>query len=391
MIPKGFKFAGVASGLKKKKELDLALIVSELPCNSAGTFTKNLVTAAPVIISKKNLANKKHFAIIANSGCANASTGKKGMEDAKKTITLLADELKIKPEEIFVASTGVISEFLPMDKIAKGIPLAVKALRRQPSNFAKAIMTTDTKPKSASTSLTIDRKKIIIYGTTKGSGMIHPNMATMLAFITTDANIPKPLLQKILLEAVEISFNRITVDGDTSTNDSVFLMANGKAKNSPLKKGTTGYNRFLKALTEVCQSLAQLIVIDGEGASRIAKIKVEKAKTQNDALTVARSIAGSLLVKTALHGGDPNWGRIFSAAGNSGVKIVPEKCDLYIGKHRVTKNGMAISGMESKLQKEMQKKKVHFRFLLNDGKESASYLFCDLSKEYISINADYRS
>ncbi len=392
MTPKGFKFSAVNAGIKKDKKEDIGIIVSDSPCNVAGVFTRNMVKAAPVIVDMEHLKKSpKHLAVICNSGCANAGTGKQGMKDAITTATLLAKELGCSRYEMLVASTGCTVELMPMPKVIEAIPKLAEALGKSYAGFARAIMTTDLKPKTAKASIKVDGKLVTIFGIAKGSGMIHPNMATMLGFIVTDASIGKALLKSVLKEAVDGSFNRITVDGDTSTNDSVIIMANGMAGNKTIKKGTAGHKRFAKAVGEVCLSLAESIVVDGEGATCLAEIKVEKAKTKNEAIAVARSIAGSLLVKTALHGRDPNWGRILVAAGYSGVAINPDKMELYFGKHCAYRKGVLFENMESKLSKEMKKKKVPMRLVLNMGKASASYLFCDLSKDYVTINADYRS
>jgi len=390
-MPKGFRFGFTSCGIKKDGLEDLGVMVSDVPAVAAGTFTKNLVTAAPVILSKKNLKSKKHFGVICNSGCANAATGERGMGDAVETLNLLASGIGCKPSELLVASTGVTVEFLPMDKIFKGIPGVIGNMIGDPAGFTRAILTTDTGPKSAGKSVTVGGKRVNIWGCTKGAGMYHPNMATMLGFLATDAAVSKSALNSALKEAVDITYNRSTIDGDTSTNDSVFILANGLAGNRPLAKGSADYKKFVSALIEVCGSLAEQIVSGGEGVKRIANVVVEKASSDAAALKVAKSIAGSLLVKTALHGGDPNWGRILVAAGNAGVKFSLEKLDLYFGKTCAMKKGAPIPNAEKKLAVEMKNKKVEIKLVLNSGKGSSSYLFSDLSKEYVTINADYRT
>lgn len=391
MIPQDYFFSALHSGIKKGKQNDLGIIVSGRLAVAAAVFTTSRVKAAPIILSEKHISNARHRAIICNSGCANSTTGRLGDVNAQKTVTHLAKALGCRIDETLVASTGVITEHLPMAKIESAIPKLVKNLGKDSIGFCRAIMTTDTKPKSAFKRITVGRKKVVVWGCTKGAGMIHPNMATMLGFVVTDAKISKKLLQSSLAYAVERTFNRITVDGDTSTNDSVFVMANGAAGNEPLKKGSPGYKKFALALLEVCGSLAKQIVMDGEGADRIAKITVAKAASEKEALTVARAIAGSLLVKTALHGCDPNWGRIIAAAGYSGAPVDPAKMSLHFGPHCALRNGKPVENMEKKLAAQMRKKEVVIKLTLNRGKAEASYLFCDLGKEYITINADYRS
>jgi glutamate N-acetyltransferase/amino-acid N-acetyltransferase len=391
VTPAGFLFFSGRAGIKKNGENDIGIIVSEVPCVTAGVFTRNLATAAPVLLSRENLRlAKRHRAIICNSGCANAAMGKAGMKDAELMAELVAHTLFCRPEEVLVASTGVIGEKLPMDKIKNAVTGIFKKPDSSPAGFARAIMTTDAGPKTARASVNVGGKKVKLLGVAKGAGMIHPDMATMLAFIVTDAAVGKPLLKKILREAVEMSFNRITVDGDTSTNDSVFFMANGAAGNLPVKSGTADYEKLSGAVSEICSSLAEQIVADGEGATRVAEIRVEKAKNPADALAVAKTVAGSLLVKTALHGGDPNWGRIIAAAGRSGVVLDADKVELYFGKYCAFRGGVPV-GKESVLAREMRRKKVLMRLVLHRGKAEASYLFCDIGRDYISINADYRS
>ncbi|MDH5541489.1 MAG: bifunctional glutamate N-acetyltransferase/amino-acid acetyltransferase ArgJ [Nitrospinota bacterium] len=388
---KGFRFASMVAGIKKKPLDDLGIIVSDRPCTAAGLFTKNMVKAAPVLVSQKHLKSPKQFGVVCNSGCANAVTGSTGMKDAVNMAKVLADGIGCKASEILVASTGVIGQFLPMPKLETGIPALIKGLNEHPEPFSRAIMTTDTVPKTAFKTVKLGGKDVAIWGTSKGAGMLHPNMATMLAFIVTDAAIPKLLLKSLLKEVVDVTFNCISVDGDTSTNDSVFLLANGAAGNAPLKKGTADYRNFASALREVSLSLSEQIILDAEGATVLAEIKVEKGKSLKEAVTVARTIAGSLLVKTALNGRDANWGRIICAAGYSGAKVDPEKMELYFGEHCAYRKGAPVSDMEEKLTAEMKKKRVNLRLVLNQGKASASYLFSDISREYVSINADYRS
>ena len=391
MVPKGFYYAAVKAKIKKWDKEDVGLIISHEPAAATAVFTTNRVKAAPVLLSQANLKNRAHRAIIVNSGNANAATGKTGTKNAAATVEAVARNLGIKTGEVLIASTGVIGLQLPMEKILGAAPQLAQSLGNDPAPFTRAIMTTDTRPKEASARMAIGGKTITVWGCAKGAGMIHPNMATMLAFTLTDAAIAKPVLQAALAEAAKHTFNRLTIDGDTSTNDTLILLANGAAGNKPVAKGSADYKKFVAALTDVCAKLSEMIVGDGEGVTRIAEIKVEKAKNENEALAVARAVAGSLLVKTALHGGDPNWGRIICAAGYSGVPVDPEKMELYFGKHAAYKNGLPAKTSEEILAAEMKKKKVLMRLVLNRGTASTSYIFCDLSREYVTINADYRT
>ncbi len=391
MTPKGFYYAAVKAKIKKWDKEDVGLIISDRLAAAAAVFTTNRVKAAPVLLSQANLKNRAHRAVIVNSGNANAATGAVGMKNAKATIEAVAKNLGIKTGEVLIASTGVIGLHLPMEKILGAVPQLAQSLGNDAAPFTRAIMTTDTRPKEASAQAKIGGKTVTVWGSAKGAGMIHPNMATMLAFTLTDAAIAKPVLQAALVEAARHTFNRLTIDGDTSTNDTLILLANGAAANRPVAKGSADYKKFVAALTEVCAKLSEMIVGDGEGVTRIAEIKVEKAKTEAEALAVARAVAGSLLVKTALHGGDPNWGRIICAAGYSGVPVDPEKMELYFGKYPAYKNGLPAKTSEEILAAEMKKKKVQMRLVLNRGRASTSYIFCDLSREYVTINADYRT
>ncbi len=391
MIPKDFLFSAVRAKFKNWDKEDLGLIYSQTPCTAAAVFTTNRVKAAPVLLSMKHIKGKTHRAIVANSGCANATTGKPGYQNALNTARETAKRLSCKPGEVLVASTGVIGVNLPWKKLLGFIPRLAASLKLRPAGFARAIMTTDTRPKSASASAIIGGKKTTVWGCAKGAGMIHPNMATMLAFVATDASAPKGILQSALKEAVDGTFNRMTIDGDTSTNDTVFLLANGAAGGATIKNGTADRRKFAKILAEVCRSLTEQVAADGEGVTRLADIFVEKAANKRDAEIVARAVAGSLLVKTALHGGDPNWGRIICAAGYSGVKVNPEKMELYFGKYCAYKNGTPTDVAEKTLAREFSKKRVKMRLLLNAGKASASYLFTDISREYVTINSHYRT
>ena len=389
-LPKGFKFSGIKAGIKKDK-FDLGVMFSEVPAVAAGMFTKNSAKAAPVLVSMDNIAAPKHRAVVVNSGGANAATGKQGMKDALESVAITAGELGVTERQVLVCCTGVIAQLLPMEKMRAGIPAAVKGLGRSAANFTKAILTTDTGPKQASGKVKLPGGEASIWGCIKGAGMIHPNMATMLCFLATDAAMTKGTLNLALREAVNMTLNRSTVDGDTSTNDTTLIFANGLAGNRPLVKGSAGYKKFVAELTKVLASLTEQMVSGGEGVRRIAEITVEKASNDAEGLQVARSVAGSLLVKTALHGGDANWGRIMMAAGNAGYELDESRISLWFGKTQACRNGKPLPGMDAKLTKEMNRKRVHMRLSLGRGKGKASYLFSDLSKEYVSINADYRT
>jgi glutamate N-acetyltransferase/amino-acid N-acetyltransferase len=391
MIPKGFLFSAVKAKFKNWDKEDLGLIYSETPCSAAAVFTTNRAKAAPVLLSMKHIKGKTHRAIVANSGCANAGTGKPGYQNALNTALETAGRLKCKREEILIASTGVIGMNFSWEKLLGFIPELTTSLKPEPDGFTRAIMTTDTKPKSASASAIIGGQKTTVWGCAKGAGMIHPNMATMLAFIVTDASASKAILQSSLVEAVDGSFNQMTIDGDTSTNDTVFLLANGAADGTPIKSGTTDYKKFATVLAEVCRSLSEQVAMDGEGVTRLADIFVEKAATKKEAVAVARAVAGSLLVKTALHGGDPNWGRIICAAGYSGVKVDQDRMELYFGEYCAYKNGVPTDVPEKTLAEEFTKKRVKMRLVLNMGKAKADYLFTDISHEYVTINSHYRT
>ena len=336
-VPLGFRAGGIHCGIKRSRK-DLALIVSDLPATAAAVFTLNKVQAAPVLVSKMVLASSGfHKAIIVNSGNANACTGERGYNDAVRMINETATELEVDANEIFVASTGVIGELLPMEKIISGIHSAASALSgRNFKSASEAIMTTDTFTKTVSSTFQIDGEEITIYGMAKGSGMIHPNMATMLGFVLTDAKIEKEVFQTLLKETTEKTFNRIIVDGDTSTNDMVIALANG-ASGTSIVPQTESYRIFEEELYKILKSLSINIVRDGEGATKLIEITVEGARTDEDAVKAARTIALSPLVKTAVHGEDANWGRIIAAVGYSGIDFDPEKFEIII-------NGVQILG-----------------------------------------------
>lgn len=385
---KGFTASGIASGLKKKG-LDLALIFSETPCMAAGVFTKNIVKAAPVVISQKRI-NKKIQAILANSGNANCCNGSAGLKAAYKTGAELARVLKIKEDSILLASTGIIGRPFPEGKIVMALPEAVLTLDNKGNESAKlAIMTTDTFPKEIAVEINIQGKSVKIGGMAKGAGMIHPDMATMFCFITTDANIEKLALNKALKAAVSESFNSITVDGDTSTNDSLIVLANGLAGNRLIKSGSADYNKFYSALKFVAGELAKLIIKDGEGATKFITINVTGAKDNNSARLLGRFIASSNLLKCAIYGQDPNWGRVAAKAGSGGIKFKMNELDIYLGKELVLAKGEARNVDIKKLEEIFKKPDVEILVKIGKGKGSATCYTSDLTEEYVKINAAY--
>lgn len=386
-----FKFAGISAGIKKNDQKDLGLIYCNVPCTAAALFTKNQVVAAPVIVGRDKIKKGKCQAILVNSGNANCFTGKQGIQDAIECAKLLSAASNIAEDQILVSSTGVIGAPLPMEQFIKGIPLLPSALGSDKiKNFADAILTTDTCRKIVSQTVAIENQTFTITGVAKGSGMIRPDMATMLAFICTDVQISAENLNQCLKKANEKSFNRISVDGDTSTNDTVFAMASGASgleiKDYPL------IDKFVETLTNVCLELAKKIVVDGEGATKLVKIIVAGAATPDDAYKSCEAIAHSNLVKTAIYGQDPNWGRITAAAGRSGAKIDPGQMDLYIEKIPLVKNGTWLgSNAEEKVAQQMKKESIEIKLDLNLGNDSDYYYFCDFSENYVKINADYRT
>ena len=396
---KGFYAAAVAAEIRYKGRTDMALIYSEKPCKTAGTFTTNVVKAAPVKWDQQVVeSGVKSQAVIVNSGIANACTGQEGMEYCKETAEKAAEVLGVESAGVLVGSTGVIGMQLPMERIKKGVELLAqsKEKSRQVGNLAaKAIMTTDTVEKEVAVQLEIGGKTITIGGMAKGSGMIHPNMCTMLAYITTDAVITKKALQKALREDVEDTYNMISVDGDTSTNDTVLLLANGKAKNEKIHIGTPEYQLFVEALHYVNETLAKKMEGDGEGATAELEVRVVNAKTKKQAKTLAKSVICSNLTKAAIAGHDANWGRILCAMGYSGATFDPEKVDLYIeskaGKLQLIQNGVALDYSETKATEILSQPEMTATADVKEGTEDATAWGCDLTHGYIDINADYRS
>jgi glutamate N-acetyltransferase/amino-acid N-acetyltransferase len=389
--PKGFLAAGIHCGIKKVKR-DLALIISTSPATAAGVFTLNKVQAAPVLICKEHLSKSNYFkAIVVNSGNANACTGKHGYEDAVIMARETAKELNIMPEEVFVSSTGVIGELLPMEKIVNGIKKAVKHLGEgEYENAAKAIMTTDTFIKSTSSTFIINGKDVSIGGISKGSGMIHPNMATMLAFVTTDAAIEPEVFQTMLKNVADKTFNKIIVDGDTSTNDMVIALANGQSE-IKIEMQTETYSIFEEQLYKILKKLAVDIVKDGEGATKLVEINVEGALNDSDADKASRTVALSPLVKTAIHGEDANWGRIIAAVGYSGIDFDPDKFEIFINGSQILKQNYEVALSIQEANQTLKPNEINLLLKLNIGNGKATCWTCDFSAEYIKINGSYRS
>lgn len=392
--PVGYSYAGIHAGLKKRKK-DMALIVSDRMATSAAAFTTNVVKAAPVIYDMGILKGGKAQAILVNSGNANACTGTRGLEDAGHSAALIAHELGIPEDAVFVSSTGVIGVPLDMEKIEGGIKALSTSLGDDPIPAAEAILTTDTKTKLASVEVEIDGKSVTISGMAKGSGMIHPNMATMLCFIITDAEIGHEALQKLLGKGISDSFNMISVDGDTSTNDSVIVLANGASGCGEIEEGSTAYAAFAAAFDQVLGELARQIVKDGEGASRFIEMRVTGAASKADARTLARAVISSSLVKAAFFGADANWGRILCAMGYSGASFNPDLVDLDFisakGKIRVLEGGVPLPFDEEEAKAILLEKEVGVLADCHQGVEEAVAWGCDLTYDYVKINGDYRS
>lgn len=390
--PRGFSAAGVAAKVRKNGRRDLAVLSSEKCAAAAAVYTQNQVKAAPVLLTQKHLAAGQIQAIVVNSGIANACTGEQGLKDAKDMAELTGDALGIPMEHVAVASTGVIGEYLPMDKVAAGIKEAVVALSPEGGReAAEAILTTDTITKEFAVKFILSGKEVMIGGMAKGSGMIHPNMATMLSFITTDADVEQQALDHALRWVVERSFNSITVDGDTSTNDMAVIMANGQAGNPSLSEQDEEFTLFREALSTVCTALAKMIARDGEGATKFLEVQIKGAASEDDARRIARAVAGSNLVKTAVSGEDPNWGRILSAAGASGVPFDPNTADVYLGDLQVAAHGQGISFDEEQAGSILQEHDVLITVDLHQGKAVGIAWGCDLSYDYVRINAAYRT
>lgn len=395
--PKGFLASGIHCGLKKNNlKLDLALIYSEVQANSAGVYTKNKVKGAPIYITKEHLSNKKAQAIIVNSGNANTCNGSDGLVKAKRMAELQGKALRLKTSDILVASTGVIGVPLNIDAIKDGIPMLTERLSKEGyEDAATAIMTTDTYKKQLAFEFKIKDKVVTIGAMAKGSGMIEPNMGTMLSFITTDLNISGELLSEALKESTKISYNRVSVDGDTSTNDMVLVLANGLASNEEIVEKNDDYYTFIDVLNTLNITLSKMIAKDGEGATKLIECIVSNCKSEKDAEILSKSVINSPLVKTAIFGSDANWGRVLCALGYSGVNINPDKVNLSfkssVGEVEVCKDGMPLPFDEVKVKEILLKDEIQILISMNSGKYSSKAWGCDLSYDYVKINGDYRS
>lgn len=392
--PKGFTAAGLHCGVKKSGKPDLALLYCPAGAKAAAVFTTNAIEAAPVTLCRKNVLNNPIYAAVINSGNANACTGAKGIMTANVMCTKVAKELELAPESVLIASTGIIGRQLPITKINAGITNAVKLLsdsQAAGNNFAKAIMTTDTHCKQAIRMVDIYGKTVTIAGTAKGAGMIGPNMATTISVITTDIAISKPLLGKALKNAIGLSLNRLTVDGHQSTNDTAMILASGLAENKSIKKQDSGYRRFVRALNDLCGDLARQMALNAEGATRTFKVEIKGAAKKDDALKAARAVADYDLVKCAIHGGDPNWGRIICAVGSSGVKLDPGRLSCKIGDIFVFRNGKPTNFDAKEVSRIIRQKEHTMTVDLGVGKYQDFCYGCDLSRDYVTINADYHT
>ena len=396
---KGFQAAAAAAEIKYKGRTDMAMIYSEVPCVAAGTFTTNVVKAAPVKWDQNIVYNHPYAqAVICNSGIANACTGTEGYGYCQDTADAAAETLGISPDSVLVASTGVIGMQVPIDRIKNGVKMMAPKLQgtlEAGTEAAKAIMTTDTVKKEVAVQIEIGGKTVTIGGMCKGSGMIHPNMCTMLGFVTTDVNITKELLQEALSKDVKDTYNMVSVDGDTSTNDTVLLLANGMAGNVQITEKNEDYKKFTEALNYINTTLAKKIAGDGEGATALFEVKVIGAESKEQAVTLSKSIVTSSLTKAAIYGHDANWGRILCAMGYSGAQFDPEKVDLYFesraGKIKIIENGVSTGYSEEEATKILSEDEVTAIADVKMGEASATAWGCDLTYDYIKINADYRS
>lgn len=388
--PKGFKADGIHCGLKRKRK-DIGWIISTVPAQCAGVFTTNQVKAAPVLVTKEKLKNKSLQAIIVNSGNANACTGNQGYQDAITMCEKTAEHLNIDAAQVAVASTGIIGKHLPMFQIEAGLELLANNQDCAAEDFQEAILTTDTCQKVSAYQEEIDGKTITVAGCAKGSGMIHPNMATMLSFITTDVNISSDLLQELLSELTEITFNQITVDGDTSTNDMVLVLANGEAKNAEIQKGSLAHQQFKNVLQAVFTDLAKSIAKDGEGATKLIEVQVENAVDEYSARMLAKSVVGSSLVKSAIFGQDPNWGRILCALGYSGIDFDSNQIEIYLEDTLVFAFGVPTDFSTDQLSEKLKQADITIKVNMHGGVAKGKAWGCDLTYEYVKINALYHT
>jgi glutamate N-acetyltransferase/amino-acid N-acetyltransferase len=388
--PGGFLAGAVSAGINKRAagKLDLAVLFSETPCTAVGVFTTSQLQGAPVVLTRQRLEKGRTRAIVVNSGCSNSFTGEKGMVDAAEVTSLVAQGLGIEAEEVLVASTGVIGVPLPM----KQIRVSLGQITMSPEgghDLARAMMTTDTMPKETAVSVKVGEKGFTVGGVAKGSGMIHPNMATLLCFLTTDAAVERGFLGSALGKAVEASFNMVSVDGDTSPSDMVLLLANGRAGGEPISADSQQAEAFQQALEQVCIYLARLVAADGEGASKLIEVAVDGAADLSQARRAARAVVSSALVKAAIHGADPNWGRVVAAVGRSGADMDESKIDLYLGDIQVIKAGGSLKAGKREVAQILSGKEIDLRLNLNFGSGRATAWGCDLSEEYVAINSKY--
>jgi glutamate N-acetyltransferase/amino-acid N-acetyltransferase len=385
--PVGFLAGATGAGLKKDGA-DLGILYSEAPCSAVGMFTASRIKAAPVVVTQRRLPSETVRAVVVNSGCANASVGETGLKDAVRMAELAADKIGVPSESVLVASTGVIGKRLPLKLIEAGVG-QISISRGGGHELARAIMTTDTMPKEAAVSVRSGDCGFTIGGIAKGSGMIHPDLATLLCFLATDAAVTLDFMARALKNAVAVSFNLVSIDGDTSPNDMALIMANGRAGNRPITKGSNLAGDFEEALSRLCIYLAKGIARDGEGASKLITVTVSGALSTGEAGLAARTIAGSPLVKAAVHGNDPNWGRVIAALGRSGAEVVEEKIDLYIGDICLVRAGQPLAFDNREVIRVLSSDEVKISLALNLGTASATAWGCDLSQEYVTINSDY--
>jgi glutamate N-acetyltransferase/amino-acid N-acetyltransferase len=388
--PQGFFAGATSAGINKRAagKLDLAVLFSEKPCTAAGVFTTSQLQGAPVVLNRQRLEKGRAGAVVVNSGCSNSFTGEKGLADAAEMASLVAVGIGIEPEEVLVASTGVIGVPLPMKKIRPAVEMIVLS-RDGGHDLAKAMMTTDTMPKEMAVKVKTGEGEFTIGGAVKGSGMIHPDMATLLCFLTTDAAVEVGFLKRVLKEAVDASFNMVSIDGDTSPSDMVLLLANGLAGGEPVTAGSPLAAAFEQALERVCLRLARLVAADGEGATRLIEVTVDSAADLAQARKAARAVVSSALVKTAVNGADPNWGRVVAAVGRSGADMDEARIDLYLGDIQVIKAGRALKTGRREIDRLLRGKEVILRLNLNLGEGRATAWGCDLSAEYVAINSKY--
>jgi len=387
--PKGFSAGATYAGLKTERDtLDLGILLSDFPATAAATFTQNSVISPSVIVSRNRLSNDLHRGIVVNSGCANCSVGSQGMLDAEEMLSLASKHLSLSPEDLFIASTGMIGVELPMALIRQNIG-NITLDKSGGGDFSKSMMTTDNYHKERAVSFIHEGETVVIGASAKGVGMIHPNMATMLCFISTDANVDKSFLQDTLSDVVNDSFNMIDVDGDQSTNDSVIILANSASETSQIDNSSDSAGAFKEALSYVCIELAKELVKDGEGAKTLVEVSVEGAKTKEEARKASRAIASSILVKAMVHGKDPNWGRIVMALGSTGIYVEEDKIDVFISDIHIVSEGIAIPYYKDAVVSAMADNEVHFKVNLNIGKYSANAWGCDLTEDYVIFNSAY--